>query len=168
MSQKKQNFCNGFTIVELLITLAITGLLLSAIAVAFNASVKSHTQNQALIKAINASQIALSRITTQLRCAKAVEINSPQNECTLITPDNDIITYQYDSSDKKLYLINDSPDSPYVLCDNVTEMTFTRATGIDDLGQTYVKSVQISMTVVIGSTERKISAAAVIRRNLQH
>ena len=168
MSQKKQNFCNGFTIVELLITLAITGLLLAAVAAAFNASVKSHTQNQALIKAINASQSALSRITTQLRCAEAVDPNSPANECTLITPAGDNITYQYNSADKKLRLVDNSSANSYVLCDNVTEMTFTKATGINELGQTYVKSVQISMTVVIGSAERKVSAAAVVRRNMQH
>jgi len=167
MSRKREILVNGFTILELLITLAITGLLLAAVAAAFNASVKSHTQNQALIKAIGASQAALSRITTQLRCAEAVDSNSPANECGLITDTGDDITYRYNSTDKKVYLIDNTAGTSNVLCDNVTFMTFQKETATDE-GTTYVKNVQIKMTIAIGKAERTVSAAAVIRRNLPH
>jgi len=87
------------------------------------------------------------------------------NECTLITAAGDDITYQYNNGDNKLYLItnDDLSDPDYVLCDNVTDMTFTK-TPTDD--GTDCKSVQISITVTRGNVERKISAAAAIRRNL--
>ena len=54
----------------------------------------------------------------------------------------------------------------YLLCDNVTAMTFTKDTATEE-AVTYVKSVQISMTVVSGDVEKTISAAAVVRRNLK-
>ena len=69
--------------------------------------------------------------------------------------------------DNKLYLVTngDLSDSDYVLCDNVSTMTFTKQVVNED-GQIKVKSVQISMTVEKGNTQQTVSAAAVIRRNL--
>ena len=154
---------DAFAIVELLIALAITGLLLAAVAVAFDASVMSYRQNEDIFKAVNNVRQALFRITSQLRTANAVDPNSPDNECALITAGGDDITYRYNNGDNKLYL--DSNSNSYVLCDNVTAMTFTKDTAVEDT-TIYVKSVQISMTVESGNIQRTASAAAVIRKNL--
>ena len=45
-------------------------------------------------------------------------------------------------------------------------MNFIKNTAFNEDWGTYVKSVQISMTVASGDIERTVSAAAVIRRNL--
>jgi len=155
----------GFTIVELLLALAIASILLATIATAFNASIINYRENEDMFKVINSARQSLFRITSQLRTADAVEPSAPVNECTLITAGGDDITYQYNNADNKLYLItnDDLSDPDYVLCDNVTAMTFTK-TPTDD--GTDCKSVQISITVTRGNVERKISAAAAIRRNL--
>ncbi|GAI02764.1 unnamed protein product, partial [marine sediment metagenome] len=155
----------GFTIVELLVALAIASILLAAVATAFNASIINYRENEDIFKAINSARGALLRITSQLRTADAVDPTSPANECTLITAGGDDVTYQYNNGDNKLYLItnDDLTDPDYVLCENVTAMTFTK-TPTDD--ETDCKSVQISITVARGNAQRKISAAAVIRRNL--
>jgi len=155
----------GFTIVELLLALAIASILLATVATAFNASIINYRQNEDMFKVINSARQALFRITSQLRTADAVDPTSPANECTMITAGGDDITYQYNNGDNKLYLItnDDLSDPDYVLCDNVTAMTFTK-TPTDD--GTDCKSVQISITVTRGNVQRKISAAAAIRRNL--
>ncbi len=155
----------GFTIVELLLALAIASILLATVATAFNASIINYRQNEDMFKVINSARQSLFRITSQLRTADAVEPSAPVNECTLITAAGDDITYQYNNGDNKLYLItnDDLSDPDYVLCDNVTAMTFTK-TPTDD--GTDCKSVQISITVTHGNVQRKISAAAAIRRNL--
>lgn len=155
----------GFTIVELLLALAIASILLAAVATAFNASIINYRENEDIFKAINSARGALFRITSQLRDANSVNPDSPDNECALETADGDFVTYQYNNVDNKLYLIDGSPGSPYVLCDNVTAMTFTKDTVfIESIEK--VRSVQISITVTRGNIQRKISAAAVIRRNL--
>jgi prepilin-type N-terminal cleavage/methylation domain-containing protein len=156
---------SGFTIVELLVALAIASILLAAVATAFNASIINYRENEDIFKAINSARGALLRITSQLRTADAVDPTSPANECTLITAGGDDITYQYNNGDNKLYLIDNLSGSNYVLCDNVTAMTFTKDTVIIE-GIEKVRSVQVSITVVRGNAQRKISAAAVIRRNL--
>jgi prepilin-type N-terminal cleavage/methylation domain-containing protein len=157
----------GFTVIELLLSLAIAAMLLTAVAVAINASAVNYRENEDLFTAVNNARQALLRITNDIRTADAADPNSPPNECSLITADGDDITYRYNSADNKLYLItnDDLTDPDYVLCDNVTALTFTRQTFVD-MSQTKVRSVQISITVARGNAQKKISAAAVIRRNL--
>ncbi len=164
---QNMKYKTGFTVAELLLALAIAGMLLAAVAVAFNASIINYRQNEDIFKAINSARQAMFRMITQLRTADAVDPNSLASECSLITAEGDDITYRYNSGDNKLYLItnDDLTDSDYVLCDNVTAMTFTRDTVVVDM-QTIVKSVQISITVASSNVQQTVSAAAVIRRNL--
>ena len=167
MSLKINRITTGFTIAELLIALAIMSVLLVAVAVVLNASVINYQENEDIFKTINLARQALLRITTQLRTASAVDPAAPENECTLITAAAEDITYRYVDTENKLYLItnDDLSDTDYLLCDNVTAMTFTKYTGTKD-GTTFVKSVQISITVQSGDSERTVSSAVVIRRNL--
>ncbi|MHC4509486.1 MAG: PilW family protein [Planctomycetota bacterium] len=157
----------GFTLVELLLAVAIAGMLLAAVAVAFNASAINCRENEEIFKTINNARQAMFRMTSQLRTADAVDPNAPNNECTLITAAGEDITYRYNSADNTLYLVtnDDLSDPNYVLCDNVTGMTCTKNTVVEDM-QVKVKSVQISITVVNGDMQRTVSTAAVIRRNL--
>jgi Tfp pilus assembly protein FimT len=164
--QNKTDNRIALTIAEMLIVLAITAILLAAVAVAFNASVISYRENENAFKAISSARQALFRITTQLRTAVAVDPSAASNECSLKTAEGDFITYRYNNADNKLYLVtNDNPfDRDYVLCDNVTAMTFTK-TLTDDRAD--VKSVQILMTVRSGNSQKTLPAAAVVRKNLR-
>ena len=168
MKNKGRLHSNAFTIAEVLIALAITAILMAAVAVAFNASVINYNENKDIFNAINKARQALSRITTELRTAKAVVVSEASSQCSLIVADGSDFTYQYNSSDNKLYLVtnDDLSDSDYLLCDNVTAMSFTKQTAVED-SVTYVKSVLISITVSCGNTHQSLSAAAVIRKNLQ-
>ncbi|MDT8303913.1 MAG: hypothetical protein RQ760_20695 [Sedimentisphaerales bacterium] len=171
VSKPRYCFCrkaheSGFTVAEFLLALAIASTLLAAIAVAINASIINYQENEDMFKAINSARQALLRITSELRTADTVAPFSPDNECSLFRANGvDDITYQYNNTDNKLYLIDNVSGSSYVLCENVTAMTFTKQKFVDN-SVTKVRSVQISITVAHGNAERKISAAAVIRRNL--
>jgi len=173
MQNKRYTICNtqrraGFTIVELLLALAITGILLAAAAVAFNASAVNYHQNENMFKTINVARQALFRMTTQLRTADAVAADSPLNECTMITAGGDDITYRYNSAENRLYLItnDDLSDADFLLCNNVTAMSFQKDSVTED-AITYVKNIQISMTVENEGVRQTLSAAAAIRRNLK-
>jgi competence protein ComGC len=167
MSKILNKFVAAFTIAEMLISLAVISILLAAVAVAFNASVINYRENNDIFKAVNGARQSLFRITTQLRTADSVNPDSLTNEVSLITAGGEDVTYCYSSADKKLYLVtNDNASDPdYMLCNNVAAMTFTKNI-VTEGSQTKVKSVQISMTVTGGDTQRTVSAAAVVRRNL--
>jgi len=153
---------NGFTVAELLISLAMTALILAALATAFNASAVNYQQNQSIYKTTNGCRQALTRITQQLRTATAVDPDAANNECTFLSDTGQNIKYYY--SDSKLYVLTETGN--YVVCDDVTDATFIKNTDVDDNGMTFVKSVQISMTVANGGVTTKLPAAVVIRRSL--
>jgi len=153
----------AFTIAELLLALAITGLLLAAVAFAFNASIINYRENEDIFKAINSARQATFRMISQLRTGYLVEPNDPNNECSFFTADDEDITYEYRSADNKLYLVTNSDGQEYVLCGNVTSMSFIKTPTDDGLD---CKSVQISITVQSGNVQQTVSAAVVIRRNL--
>ncbi len=151
---------------ELLLAVAIGGMLLAAVAYAFNASAINCRENEEIFKTMNNTRQALFRITSQLRTGHWVDPGAPPNQCSFFSADadgNEPITYEFRSADKKLYLITTIDGSAYVLCDNVAAAAFTKTPTDDGLD---CKSVQISITVVNGDMQRKVSAAAVIRRNL--
>ena len=158
----------AFTLVEILLALAISAILLAAVAVAFNASVINYQQNENIFKAINGARQALFRITSQLRTADAVDPSAPSNECSMITAAGDDITYRFNSGDNTLMLItnDDLTDDDYTLCEGVSAMTFTKDTAVVD-SVTLVKSVQMAITVTAGDTEKKLVAASVVRKNLE-
>lgn len=152
---------------EMLISLAIMALILVAVAVAINASAINYRVNSELFRAVNSARQSLHRITTQVRSATAVDPNTPSDRCSLIAANGDAITYLYDSTAQSLYLVtdDDATDGDYLLCDSVTAMLFTVISETQGPA-TFVKNVQISITVRAGSTEKTLTAAAVVRRNL--
>jgi type II secretory pathway pseudopilin PulG len=153
----------GFTIAECLISLAITAMLLTAVAVAFNASLINFRENEDMFQSINGARQALSRMTSQLRTGHFVDPNASATECSFFTASEENITYEFRPADKKLYLITNGDGNAYTLCDDVTAASFARTLTADG---TDCKSILISLTVECGNSTRTLSAAAVIRRNL--
>jgi prepilin-type N-terminal cleavage/methylation domain-containing protein len=165
----------GFTIIECLLGLAISAVLLTAVAVAFNASVINYQENEDMFWTMNNARQALARMTSQLRVAgyqhptqgwlSVAYSPGSTNHCSFWTAQGENITYEFRSADKKLYLRKEATGQEYVLCSNVTAAAFTMTTqnSVD------ATSVEISLTVQSGnpqrSFQRTLSAAAAIRRN---
>lgn len=164
MSTKANRFGRAFSLVEVLIALAVTAILLVSIATAFKASVVNYRENEDIFKTVNAARQTLVRITNDLRTATAAAVSEPANQCSLITSQGANIAYRYDSDDNKLYLVTGG--NSYVLCDSVTAMSFSKDIATDEFGVDFVKSVQISITISSGNNSRTVSAAALLRRNL--
>jgi prepilin-type N-terminal cleavage/methylation domain-containing protein len=160
---KNTRYKGGFTIVELLIALAISAILLAAVAVAFNASIVNYQENEEIFKTINNARQALFRMTSQLRTGYFVDPNALSNRCNFFTVAGEDISYEYRADDNALYVITNDDGAEYVLCEDVISMNFVK-TPTDEGSD--CKSVQISMTVQSGDFQRTLSAAAVIRRNL--
>jgi type II secretory pathway pseudopilin PulG len=163
---KHQKSLGAFTLVECLIGLAISALLLVAIAVAFNASVTNYAENEDMFWTVNSARQALARMTSQIRNGHAFDLAAPENQCRFYAAPGDpgvLTTYGFDSANRTLYLRQNETDPNYTLCSNVVAASFTK-TQTDD--GTDCKSVQISLTVERDGVRRTFSAAAVVRRNL--
>ena len=150
----------GFTLVEILISLAISAMMLTAIAAAFNASAMNYAANEEMYEVINSGRQALTRMTSELRTGYAVEPAAPAGRCEFYTADGANTIYELNGTNLR---VQKDGGTPRVLCNNVTAATFTKTPTDDGMD---CKSVQISLTVRSGNFERTFSAAAVIRRNL--
>lgn len=168
MTTKARSVAKSFSLVELLIALAVSVILLAAIATAFKASAVNYQENEDIFKTVNTARQALIRMTNDIRTATAVSVSEPTYQCSLITAQGADITYRYNSGDNKLYLVTngDTSDPDYVLCENVSAMSFSKETALDEFSVEYVKSVQISITATSGNDSRTVSAAALVRKNL--
>jgi prepilin-type N-terminal cleavage/methylation domain-containing protein len=166
MITRSKKSARGFTVVEMLIALMITGMLLAAIASVINASSINYNANESIFKSMNIGRLTLLRITAELRTAQAVAVSEPSTQCSLVTTDGADITYLYDDTEKILYLVtnDDLLDEDHVLCENVTDVTFTRTTYASEPG--IVKDVMISITTNVGDVSQTLSSAVVLRKNL--
>jgi prepilin-type N-terminal cleavage/methylation domain-containing protein len=162
----------GFTIVECLIGLAISAILLAAVAVAFNASLGNYRENERMYVTMNSARQALTRMTGEIRTAGYLDEGlgqwlgvaytgaDPNSQCELYLANHEHVRYEFRSAEKKLYVVKVTTNQSYVLCDHVTNVAFTTTSdnGLD------ATSVQISLTVADGDFARTLSAAAVVRR----
>jgi prepilin-type N-terminal cleavage/methylation domain-containing protein len=163
MKNHRSKHRKGFTLIELMLSLMIAAMLLTAIAVAFNASVDNYLGNKNHYTAINQARQALMRMTTQLRTSYVDPSVTALNRCRLLCQDGSDISYHFEAADNKLYLLDHATNTDYVLCENVTDLTFTKDTNTPT-GD--VKNVQISITVQVGSDIQTLASAVVIRKVL--
>lgn len=155
----------GFTLIEIIIAVVLGAMLMTALATAFDASVKNYSSNDNIFKSMNMARQALQRMTTAVRTADSVDFGDAASQCAIIDADGNAYTYEFRSADKALYLI-DGSSNEYLLCGEVSNVNFTKTTGL--VGEnTLVKNVQISMSVTIGSQTQTLNAAAVVRRNMR-
>jgi prepilin-type N-terminal cleavage/methylation domain-containing protein len=169
MNLRRSKSNSGFTLVEVLLSLAILGMLLAAAALAFNASATNYSENEAMFKAMNTARQALLRITTEIRTAQDVALmpsaTDPDNsQCSMHTSDGRDITYRYNSGNNTLYLDDNIASTSYVMCENVTAITFERTPVPDDPAK--IRNVRISITVAADGLSQTLATAAVVRRNL--
>jgi prepilin-type N-terminal cleavage/methylation domain-containing protein len=160
---RNHTLVRGFTIIECLLGLAISAVLLTAVAVAFNASVINYQENEDMFWTMNNARQALARMTSQLRTGHTVLPTAPSNQCSFFTAANEDVTYDWRSAENRLYVKMNATNQSYKLCDNVTAATFTKIPTDDG---TDCKGVQIALTVQSGHSQRMLAAAAVVRRNI--
>jgi prepilin-type N-terminal cleavage/methylation domain-containing protein len=155
---------SAFTLVEMLICLAVVGVILTAVAIAFDACVANYEANKGISDSIIKANQALSRITTDVRCANDVAISEPNNQCSMLTAEGYMITYLFNQAEGKLYLVKNGTN--HILCEDISSARFDRTLDPCDLSK--VTSVQIILTVGTGNFARDACAAAVIRKNLRN
>lgn len=188
MSRKNKH---GFTIIEVMMSLVILAMLMTAVAFAFDASVTNYQQNKGIYETINRGRQALLRITNDLRTASEVALINNFEPAALLAqdPDNSQIGLTTSDGSNIWYIYADkypegSPDGVndtlclekdgtlYTLCDNVTSVTFDRTEDLVDLGGTIgsiwlVRDVRIVLAVTDddGKVSKKIAAATLVRKN---
>jgi type II secretory pathway component PulJ len=183
----------GLGLAEMLIALVISALLLTAAAVALDASFKAYTVNQEQSALMQQTRIALHRMTGMIReCRAHAPVNSgplasfsvgstvTDHGIAMFDDNNNEITYQYDSANKRLLCLTGT--TQHTMLEGVEQFDVSlepmrseaavKAAGAYDLLRraTITMAVQTTAdTAVTGeSTGRQVvtlSAAVAPRRN---
>jgi len=116
----------GLSLAEVMISLAISAMLLTAVAAAFTASSDAIEQNDTFFRASQAARVSMTQILTEIRRSDAVQVPPDNQTLPMMTHDHKDRTYKYFPGQQKLKLITNDvlTDPDYTLASNCTSVTF--------------------------------------------
>jgi hypothetical protein len=177
-----------------MISLAISSMLLTAIAAAFHSSTQVITENDEFFRATQAARVALNQMLTEVRRADAVAARDklmplPNGAsftvsgvtanllpvCRPLVEQSSMEFmryYRYDATAHKLMLYfqdaNGNQSAEHPVASNVQAAPFSWDTALDSNGVPYVTRVSIAMEVAVGNNRIRISGSAVPRRSVKY
>ena len=169
----------GMTLVELLISLAISPALLVALAAAFHASSSTVESNDSYFRCTQTARVMLEQIVTELRRADAVKVSPTYASIEVIRPaeqlsPNEIYRqYSYDGPGNRVTLqifFADKTSSPvYELATHISACTFGPAdTEMDSTNAPVPVRIPINITCTAGGHSVTLTGAATPRRSLRN
>ncbi|MFW6065955.1 MAG: hypothetical protein ACOC9S_03970, partial [Planctomycetota bacterium] len=143
---------SAFSLVELLLAIALVALLLLSVGAALQASFNSYRENDKIAAVTQAARSALGRMTLEIRNAEA--LNTDSTSVTILPPTGgdwpDQI--QYELSEGTLYYrqTTDGTQSEHVLLGgsegvSITSFELDHQMGVDSEGTSCVKTVTIKL-----------------------
>lgn len=156
----------GVTLVETLITVAISAALLTATAAAFVASSQAVTANERVFRASRGARVAVNHLATEVRKATAVALVD-QNTLDVITTNDQIRRYQYSPTTGQLLVGDTGSATPtqYVLARDVSSFRFAADSEPDPHTNVLrVTRVTVDMTVSADNIDVHLTGSASPRR----
>ncbi|MFW6133236.1 MAG: PulJ/GspJ family protein [Planctomycetota bacterium] len=164
---------SGFTLVEVLIALAITAMLLTSVGVAVHAALTSHQESGELAAAAHATRVLCDRMARQVRTAAAIDPEAPSDVLRLVPSDDGVsqIEYAFDAERAALvYRVTTGEGTDeHVLIGGADGIevggfsVFTRSES--DGGETCVRNVTVQLTFAVDNQAFTVTASAFSRRN---
>ena len=166
----------GMSLVEVMISLAISASLLTAIAAAFTASSKAIEVNDEVFRGTQAARVTMLHLLTEIRNG-TIDPNSTAAAMRLITSGTggvapDDRTYRFDATTGNLLLITNmvTTDEDYPLARNIdlVNSTFVYDTGNGPNGAPIVERVIVKIAVKVGKNTIKLTGSASPRQYITY
>ena len=174
-----RRFRSGLSLSEVLISLAITSMLLTAIAAAFQSSSSVIENNDKFFRATQSARVALNQITTEVR--RCDSIDDSKITASLIPilrppetrPAHEVMRfYKYDAANKRIVIYFQYDDgtfsAEYPLAEAVQSAPFSWDMGTDANNTVCVSRVSVALEVKVGTSDIRLSGAAAPRRSLSY
>jgi prepilin-type N-terminal cleavage/methylation domain-containing protein len=174
--RRRQRKQTGLGLIELLISLAIVAMLLTAVGTAFSASSKIINENDQFQRASQGARVALHQILTEIRRCDAVDISTHVVE--VLRPESVRETgelsrrYRYDATTGRLLMAivhtDGTTSDEYVLARNISTLTFGKEMGVNSNNTACVVRATMTLTVSIGDNSVGMSGSAAPRRSRRY
>jgi len=164
----------GFSLVEILIAMALTAALLTSVAAAIQAALASYRENEAITEATQTARSCLTRMMREVRTAD--EVDSASGRLTILPPadGSGLTQLQYELSNGALYYrrtVGGTTTSQTLMAttDDVRIGTFniSSVTGTSG-GTTYTKSVTVKIGLTSDGKTFYTTSSASLRRNEEY
>ncbi len=161
---KKDN--KGFSLVELLIAIAISSIVLMALVMLITQAVRSYTKQTALAQIQSDADISLNQMSKNILEATEIKIEKLNGDVTIYT--NKVVEkknstevgiewgYYYESATQQLWYINSDKSEMSLVCDNVTSF--------DELDTATIKSIDRNPQIVISLGLQRMNEKRVVSR----
>ena len=166
---------SGFTIIEMLVAVAILALLLTSVAIAFHGSLLSYSENEKIAETMQVARVVLNRLVSEVRTADAVDSDSQR--VTIIPPVNSehITEIECELSEGVLYyrrvVMGTQESQVFIASDEnvqVESFSVTRETDVDGEGVTYTTALTVQLVLRSGANRFPLTASACPRRNQEY
>ena len=182
---RRPRSARGATLIELLIALAITAILMTAVAVAVDTAFKNYQTNQNLADVSVAARNTVQRMRTSIRSAfndpcdadpsiNAIIVGTAGLSCSFTDANGQNIRYAYDVNSKQLTININSSANTYVLLDDVypiadaTPIFTPRNADATEFSAGTLERVEIRFQVARNNLTHPISASVVPRNIVFH
>lgn len=170
MPSPKNN--RGFTLAEVLLSLAMLAMLLASVAVAIHASLQSYTANDRIASVTQTSRVILSRMMAEVRSAD--DVDSSDTQLTIWPPVDGSglqqIQYEYTGGELHYRRTVNGVQSDDILTGDGADEIVIRAFSIvrEESGEGVPLSVKVRLVLERGTASFAVTASAAIRRNQQY
>ena len=166
----------GLTLIELMLALAISAVLLTAVAVAMQASMHSYNENEKSAVSIQTFRSILQRMAREVRTADGVDAHTTSRSINPPAGSGvEEIHYEFTNGQLIYRTVEDGNSTSYILVDAnsataagnpwVSDFTVAREAGTDSEGNACTKSVTVRLTLNIDGEVVGMTATASPRRN---
>jgi prepilin-type N-terminal cleavage/methylation domain-containing protein len=154
----------GLGLVELLITLAITAMLLTAVAVATVASSNAVREADTFNRAAQTARVSLNLMLCDVRRGQPDPASCTSTQLRVLTAENIDKTYRYNATDKQILMFNNdiAGDPGRVVARDVTALTFAAESSGTP---TATRHVAIDIAVSVGRNTVHFNGSASPRQN---
>ena len=162
----------AFTMVELLMSLAITALLLASVAVGTHAYLKSYRDNERIVSLTETSRLVLRRMMVEARAA--ADLDSTATQLTIIPIDDGsgLEQIQYEYTDGQLHYrctVSGQQTDQVLIGDGSDDITISDFSILrEDDAEGGPVSVKVWLVLARGNESFPVTASAVIRRNQEY
>lgn len=163
----------GLTVLEMMIALALIGMLLAAVAVAMQAVSLGYAENRKIAEVTQTARVVLHRMMKEVRTAEAVA--SSAASVSIIPPDNaeGIEMLEYELLDGTLYYhrsVNGVESSVALIAADgdvqVTRFEISRQTAVDDDQVEYTQTLTVRLGLKVGANAFEVTSSVCPRRNI--
>ena len=162
---KKDN--KGFSLVELLIAIAISSIVLMALVMLITQAVRSYTKQTALAQIQSDADISLNQMSKNI--LEATEIKIEKLNGDVIEKKNNVEVgiewgYYYDSSTQQLWYTNSNKSEMSLVCDNVTSFDVRISKDSIDFDTATIKSIDRNPQIVISLGLQRMNEKRIVSR----